>query len=143
MTPPVLKKSRMIGACALSGLFWAHAQCAGVVMPGKNAPTPADPYPLNAAGWGPEAGNGLMVSRWAEDWTGLRAAGQAPPLKAIPLGGEAFLTLSAEARLRYDAYAYRTGLNNTSRAVFPISSKCRSSSPMLGKCPSENRRDKP
>ncbi len=77
----------------------------GVAMPGCSAATPADPYPLTAAGWGPEAGNGLFASRWAEDWTGMRAAGKAPPLKAMPLGGEASLTLSAEARLRYDAYA--------------------------------------
>lgn len=26
-----------------------------------------DPYPLAAAGWGPEAGGGRMASRWAED----------------------------------------------------------------------------
>jgi hypothetical protein len=25
-------------------------------------PTPSDPYPLNAAGWGPEVGNGLLFS---------------------------------------------------------------------------------
>ena len=32
----------------------------------------------------------------------MREAGNAPPFKAMPLGGESFLTLSAEARLRYD-----------------------------------------
>ena len=64
----------------------------------------ADPYPLSAAGWGPEAGNGLFFSRWAEDWTGQRASGKLPMLKAMPLGGDASLTLSAEGRLRYDSY---------------------------------------
>jgi hypothetical protein len=62
------------------------------------------PYPAAAAGWGPPAGNGLFVSRWAEDWTGARATGAAPPLKATPLGGAASLTVSAEARLRHDAF---------------------------------------
>ena len=57
-------------------------------MPGAATPAPADPYPLMAAGWGPEVGNGLLYSRWAEDWTGMRAAGKAPPLKAMPLGGD-------------------------------------------------------
>lgn len=79
-------------------------KCEGTEAAGMNAPTPVDPYPLNAAGWGPEVGNGLLVSRWAEDWTGMRDAGQAPPLKAIPLGDEASLTLSTEARLRYDSF---------------------------------------
>lgn len=97
----------------------ASAKCEGADVPGRDAPTPSDPYPLNAAGWGPEAGKGLLVSRWAEDWTGTRAAGHAPPFKAMPLGGAASLTLSAEARLRYDAYGnaqairgndYRQGL---------------------------------
>jgi hypothetical protein len=87
--------------------------------PGENTPTAVDPYPLAAAGWGPEAGNGMYVSRWVEDWTGMRKAGNAKPLKAIPLGDKASLTLSAELRLRYDdfgnAYAlggkdYRQGL---------------------------------
>ena len=58
---------------------------------------------LMAAGWGPELGNGLLASRWAEDWTGMRTAGRAPSLKAMPLGGQTFLTLSAEARFRYSA----------------------------------------
>ncbi|MBK9129734.1 MAG: alginate export family protein [Phycisphaerales bacterium] len=34
----------------------------------------------------------------------MRTSGTAPPLKAMPLGGEASLTLSTEARLRYNAY---------------------------------------
>jgi hypothetical protein len=71
---------------------------------GSDAPTPADPYPLNAAGWGPEAGNGRFFSRWAEDWTGMHAAANASPLKAMPLVGEASLTLSSEVRLRYDSH---------------------------------------
>ena len=32
----------------------------------------------------------------------MHEAGNAPPFKAMPLGGESSLTLSAEARLRYD-----------------------------------------
>ncbi len=68
------------------------------------AQTPADPYPLIAAGWGPEAGNGLFFSRWAEDWASMGVSGKAPPLKAMSLGGEASLTLSAETRLRYEIF---------------------------------------
>ena len=68
------------------------------------AQTPSDPYPLSAAGWGPEAGNGLFSSRWAEDWTDSVTSGKAPPFKARSLGGEASLTLSAETRLRYEAF---------------------------------------
>lgn len=90
-------------ACAAPGKA-AHTRCEGTEGAGKGAPTPADPYPLNAAGWGPEHGNGLLASRWAEDWTGMRAAGNAPPFKAMPFGDEVSLTLSGEARLRYDAY---------------------------------------
>jgi hypothetical protein len=59
---------------------------------------PADPYPLMAAGWGPELSGGRMASRWAEDWTGMAA--RAPGLKAIALGSVASITFSAEARLR-------------------------------------------
>lgn len=77
----------------------------GTFKAGTNAPSPADPYPLNAAGWGPELANGLLASRWAEDWTGMRAAGHAPPLKAMPIGNQASLTLSAEARVRYDNFS--------------------------------------
>ncbi|NQD94907.1 alginate export family protein [Pseudomonas sp. CrR25] len=106
-----------IGATALGLLLWAGltpalaapspaapSKCAASAAPGSDAPTPADPYPLNAAGWGPEAGNGLQISRWAEDWTAMRAVGHAWPFKAIPLGSDASLTLSSEARLRYNAY---------------------------------------
>ena len=67
-------------------------------------PAPRDPYPLTAAGWGPDAGHGLFASRWVEDWGRLREAGLAPRFKAMPLGSERSLTLSAEARLRYDGY---------------------------------------
>lgn len=83
-------------------------------------PTPADSYPLNAAGWGSGAGNGKSISRWAEDWTGMRAVGKAPPLKAMPLGDDVFLTLSAEARLRYEAYENSppTGAGNLQRGLF-------------------------
>ena len=77
-------------------------KCEGVDIPGTFTPAPADPFPLNAAGWGPEFGNGLLASRWAENWTGMRLAGNALAFKAIPLGMDAHLTLSTEARFRYD-----------------------------------------
>lgn len=91
------------GGAAQAGSPDAGSRCEGTAAAGMAAPTPADPYPLLAAGWGPELGNGLLASRWAEEWTGLRAAGHAPPFKAVPLGGASLLTLSAEARLRYDS----------------------------------------
>ncbi|HZH44814.1 MAG TPA: alginate export family protein [Lysobacter sp.] len=78
----------------------AHGKCLGTAQAGATKPVPADPYPLMAAGWGPELGNGLMASRWAEDWSGMAAAGSAPPLKAVGLGETAELTLSSELRLR-------------------------------------------
>ncbi|TFW03190.1 hypothetical protein E4K72_13025 [Oxalobacteraceae bacterium OM1] len=89
---------------AIAASAGGRDKCDGTEMPGQLAPTPADPYPLMAAGWGPELGNGVFASRWAEDWTGMRAAGTAPELKAMPMGGDASLTVSAEARLRYDDY---------------------------------------
>jgi hypothetical protein len=70
----------------------------------QQQPEPSDPYPLVAAGWGPEAGGGLYYSRWVEDWTALRAAGTAPDLKALPLPGGITLTLSTETRIRHDAF---------------------------------------
>lgn len=68
------------------------------------AQVPADPFPISAAGWGPRTANGLFASRWAEDWTAARAAGTAPALKAMPLGGGTSLTLSGEARAFYQNY---------------------------------------
>lgn len=73
----------------------------GTEAPGTDAPTPADPYALIAAGWGPEVWNGMSSSRWAEDWAGMRAAGHASSLKAMSLDSEVTLTVSAEPRLRY------------------------------------------
>ena len=93
-----LNKLYAVGASVTGLLVWTGFTPAYA----KQAPT--DPYPIEAAGWGPEAGNGLFVSRWAEDWTKMNAAGVAPPFKAMPLTGDISLTLSAEARLRYDAY---------------------------------------
>lgn len=106
MTINLALKTSVIGILTS---FWTVAaaetsKCEGTAGPGTDAPTPADPFPLMAAGWGPEAGEGVFFSRWAEDWTGMRAADNARPLKAMPIGSEASLTLSAEARLRYDAY---------------------------------------
>lgn len=82
----------------------AADKCHGATTPGNAAPAPSGPYPLTAAGWGPELGGGLLMSRWAEDWTGVRGAGTAPAGKAIPLGSSATLTLSAELRLRQDVF---------------------------------------
>ena len=84
----------------------ASTRCEGTTLPGELAPTPSDPYPLNAAGWGPEADHGLMFSRWAEDWTGMHAGEGLPPLKGMALGAGTSLTLSAEARLRHDTFTH-------------------------------------
>jgi hypothetical protein len=78
----------------------AHTRCGGSETAGSTTPTPADPYPLMAAGWGPELGNGRMASRWAEDWTGMASDQRAPGMKALALGNGASLTVSAELRLR-------------------------------------------
>ena len=40
--------------------------------------SPLVPYPTAAAGWGPQIGRNLFLSRWAEDWAVRRAAGDAP-----------------------------------------------------------------
>lgn len=82
----------------------ASAKHTEATIPGAAAPPFADPYPQNATGWGPAEWKSRFVSRWAEDWTSMRAAGTAPSSKAMPLGGEASLTLSAETRLRYVTY---------------------------------------
>ncbi len=102
------RAARALKRMCLSGItvfvVWATIASGQAATPSKVAPIPADPYPFNAAGWGPDAGNGRSISRWAEDWTGMREAGTAPAFKAMPLGGPASLTLSAEARLRFDAF---------------------------------------
>lgn len=77
-----------------------HTKCLGTSAPGAQVPTPADPYPLMAAGWGPELVNGRMASRWAEDWTGMAADQCTPELKAVALDHGASLTVSAELRVR-------------------------------------------
>ena len=82
----------------------AQTRCEGTEAPDADAPTLADPYPLIAAGWGAVIRNGQMFSRWAEDWPGMRAAGKALPFKAMPLGGDASLTMSSEIRLRYNTF---------------------------------------
>lgn len=68
---------------------------------GSTKPKPAAPYPLIAAGWGPEVGGGQMASRWAEDWSGMAASGPAPALKSIAVGAVSQLALSSEIRLRH------------------------------------------
>jgi hypothetical protein len=100
----LLVQPSVASAQALTLSKSAQTKCEGTQEAGTHAPTPNDPYPLNASGWGPEVGNGLLASRWAEDWRGMRANGHATPFKAMPIGGEASLTLSAEARLRFDTF---------------------------------------
>ena len=79
----------------------SHTRCDGTSEACADAPAPADPYPLMAAGWGAELSGGLMASRWAGDWSRVKAHGLAPSLKGIPVGATAELTFSGEARLRY------------------------------------------
>jgi len=69
--------------------------------PNKVSTAPSDPYPIAAAGWGGDATKGLFASRWVEDWAAMREAHKAPRFKAMPLWGNATLTLNAELRLRY------------------------------------------
>jgi len=92
-----------LGAVLATAIAPANAtestKCVGTTSAGSESPTPAEPYPLMAAGWGPELGNGYMASRWAEDWSGMAAKGSAPAGKLIPVGG-GHLTLSGELRLR-------------------------------------------
>lgn len=78
--------------------------CSEKQAPGSHSPRPVDPYPLSAAGWGPEAENGLFISRWAEDWRCIRAAGVASSFKAMPFVSGPSVTLSAETRFRYVVY---------------------------------------
>ncbi|HEU4665823.1 MAG TPA: alginate export family protein [Dokdonella sp.] len=78
-------------------------KCVGSAHAGETTPTPVDPYPLMAAGWGPELGNGFMASRWAEDWSGMAAHGRAPAGKFIAIGESTHLTLSSEIRVRATA----------------------------------------
>lgn len=106
-------------AAGLASPSFADAHCDGSPSPGGDLPSPADPYPLSAAGWGPELPNGLFASRWAEDWTCVRAAGKAPRFKAMPLGRVATLTLGTELRLRHDTYdnALLVGGNDYSQGL--------------------------
>mgnify|MGYP001602640757 CR=1 FL=1 len=92
-------KGSMIGIVAWAAVAYGLATPLGLAASG-----PTDPYPLSAAGWGPDVGDGLFFSRWAEDWTSKREAGNAPLFKAMPLGSGASLTLSAEARVRFDSF---------------------------------------
>jgi EmrB/QacA subfamily drug resistance transporter len=97
------RRARVL-ALAVGTMAFASVARSQSASAGRSAPTPGDRYPLAAAGWGPATPTHGFVSRWAEDWTGMRAAGAAPRLKAIPLGDGASLTLSAELRLRHAAY---------------------------------------
>ncbi len=75
--------------------------------PDESPVAPDDPYPVVAGGWGLRTNN-LFFSRYVEDWSRLKAAGKAPPFKAMPIGSIATLTLSTEERLRL--HAYQNGL---------------------------------
>ena len=101
---------RAIRAAALALLVIGAAAPASGQAPtrgdaGALAPILVGPYPLRAAGWGPMVGSGRFMSRWAEDSTGMRSAGTAPPLKAMRLVRGASLTLSAESRVRHDGFS--------------------------------------
>ena len=89
----------------------AQTKCEGTEAPGTHASTPVDPYPLNAAGWGPEVGNGLLFSRLAENWTGMRTASYARPFKAMPLGGRASLDFNGYCRDTCNFRTSRLGRN--------------------------------
>jgi hypothetical protein len=100
-----MSKTSLAALIATALVTWSvnsHAQ---------SSPAPSDPYPLAAAGWGPEAGSGLYYSRWVEDWASMRSEGVAPSLKALPLGKGVNLTFSTETRLRYDDGATAAGDN--------------------------------
>ncbi|WP_029134379.1 hypothetical protein [Sedimenticola selenatireducens] len=49
----------------------------------------------------------MMSTRWAEAWRRQPGSRDDRPLKAMPMGSEAFLTLSSEFRLRYDDFENR------------------------------------
>lgn len=88
-----------IGASALGLPDWAGLALAQSASPseavqtergrtealGAEALAPANPHPLDAAGRGPEVGNGLLFGRWIEGWIGMRAVGHASPFKARPV----------------------------------------------------------
>jgi hypothetical protein len=109
-----LKKSSLAGASglvlALALTSPAIAQVATYRPPDisslvEQATAQPGPYPSVASGWGGFSDE-FATSRWAEDWTALKAEGQAPPLKAMPLFGrdDINLTLSGELRIRDEMY---------------------------------------
>ncbi|WP_167759753.1 alginate export family protein [Massilia horti] len=106
------KRTMLCARAAVALVLEFSARQAGAdtpdTMPKKPAPAS---FPAVAAGWGPELGNGLMASRWAEDWSEARQKGTAPQFKAMPVGDAMALTLSGEARLRLDSY-HRAQLQN-------------------------------
>ena len=64
-----------------------------------------EPFPIEAAGWAKPRSNYFFDSHWEEDWVPLQQAGEAPPLKAMPLFNDLVtLTLSAEDRVRTHTY---------------------------------------
>lgn len=85
-------------------LLVASALVLPAPVPAQVKPEARGPYPAAAAGWGPSAGGGRYLSRWAEDWGSASRRDATPFGKAIALGGDATLSLSAETRLRFNAY---------------------------------------
>lgn len=77
------------------------------IVPAPGA-APAGSYPEAALGYGAKAGPRFYLARWAEDWSFLRdrskRTGPFDALKFIPFddGGDIYLTLSDEQRLRHD-----------------------------------------
>lgn len=76
-----------------------------------------DGFPPEALGFGPRLGPRYALSRWSEDWSYLRDPAARKdffdPVKFVRLSddGSAYLTLSAEARLRSETYS-NPGLRN-------------------------------
>lgn len=82
----------------------------------EKIPFLSEPYPHAAAGWGPEIRSGIFLSRWVESWP-QKDLCSAPPLKAIPLAGDALLTLNTEARLRMETYRSENQMAKTDDRV--------------------------
>jgi len=86
-----------LASCAMASSATENTGCTGAPHARR---TPADPYPMVAAGWGPQATGGLMASRWADGWSGTAANNCASAGKAIPVGQSGHLSFSSEIRLR-------------------------------------------
>lgn len=114
-------------------LLWAKLACAQEVL-SEGTPSGSlqfqepvsasayliDPYPLEAAGWGPKSGSGIFASRWADIWKNRTAPEPGATRKMIEIGSGGFLSLNTEARLRYDTYrnAQLSTANNYHQTLF-------------------------